>query len=348
MEKAEGELVSVIVPAFNAQRTIDKTLLSVRQQTHRNLDIVVVDDGSTDETYRIASGQSLLDDRIRIIRQPNKGVAAARNRGIAEARADFVATIDADDVWRPSKIARQVKLLDELGPKVKLVYAWSAHIDGDGNVIKCDEGPKFTGDVLPTLCYGNFVGNGSSALIRKATVVELGGYDMSLRDRQAQGCEDWSLFLRIAATGHFAVVPEFLTGYRQAADAMSRNVAQMLRSDALVRSEMMVRHPEYLEQIRFGRLSYFRWLFQRELECRNFLACVKLLGMLCRKDDTRPDSVWTTSKCALRMIENVLRAAAARCSNEPSSLRGKKFSALPDSAVSDALAQNLKGARQNA
>lgn len=330
MEKASGELVSVIVPAFNAARTIEETLLSIRRQTHRNLDVIVVDDGSTDDTYRIAHKHSLLDERIRVIQQPNKGVAAARNRGIAEARGQLVATIDADDVWRPSKIARQVAVLSGLGSDVMLVYGWSAEIGEDGEVVSLSKGPSFTGDVLKILCYGNFVGNGSSALIRKSILQDLGGYDSSLRDRDAQGCEDWSLFLRLAAKGHFAVVPDHLTGYRQAPDAMSRNIAQMLRSDALVRLEALLRHPEYEEQIRDGRLQYLNWFFQHEVQCRNWKACIKLFGTLLSKDDTRPRSSRSRYNCAVRMRESV---AAAVFSKSTSPFQGRKFLELPDNTM---------------
>ncbi len=188
------EPVSVIVPAFNAERTIDETLLSVRSQTYGNLEIIVVDDGSTDRTYERAREHSLVDSRVRVVRQSNQGVAAARNRGIAEARTDIIAPIDADDLWRSTKIFRQLEVLRKSSPQVKLVYAWSANIDECGKVVSLDKRPSFSGDVLSVLCYGNFVGNGSTALVRKCVLERLGGYDPSLRARQAQGCEDWSLF----------------------------------------------------------------------------------------------------------------------------------------------------------
>jgi glycosyltransferase involved in cell wall biosynthesis len=266
----EDDLVSVIVPAFNAERTINETLLSVRSQTHQNLEIIVVDDGSTDRTYQYSFDHSRMDSRIRVVRQPNAGVAAARNRGIEEARADLIAPIDADDLWRPTKITRQLRALRAAGSEVKLVYTWSALIDEDSKVIDWGKDPLFAGDVLFALSYGNFVGNGSTALMQKSVLKKLGGYDVSLRARQAQGCEDWSLFLQIAEGFHFAVVPDYLTGYRQARRAMSRDIEQMLKSDALVRSEMLIRHPEYFLQIKSGRHAYMDWMFLRELEDGNW------------------------------------------------------------------------------
>ncbi|MBR0797142.1 glycosyltransferase family 2 protein [Bradyrhizobium jicamae] len=293
--------VSVVVPAYNAERTIGETLLSIRSQTHENLEIIVVDDGSTDDTYGRAREHSVADSRVKIVQQPNLGVAAARNRGIAEARFDIIAPIDADDLWRPTKISRQLEVLRSGGPQLNLVYTWSAHIDQSSKVVGLDSRPSFTGDVLSVLCYGNFVGNGSTALMRKAVVQRLGGYDSSLRSRQAQGCEDWGLYLRIARAGHFAVVPDFLTGYRLAPDAMSRNIDQMLRSDALVRAEGLALYPECERQIRLGRLSYIEWMFQRELKALNWPGCLKLLRLVFAADDTRPPSWWQSAKCMLRM-----------------------------------------------
>jgi glycosyltransferase involved in cell wall biosynthesis len=325
----------VIVPAFNAEQTIDETLLSIRRQTHANLDIVVVDDGSTDRTHQNALNHSLADNRIRVIRQPNDGVAAARNRGIAEARADFIAPIDADDLWRPTKISRQLRALRAAGPEVKLVYTWSALIDENSKVIDWGTHPLFAGDVLLALSQGNFVGNGSTALIRKSVLKELGGYDASLRTRQAQGCEDWSLFIRIAEEGHFAVIPDYLTGYRQAQGAMSRNIDQMLRSDALVRSEVVMRHPEYLSQIRSGRRAYMDWIFRRELKDGNWLPCVKLLRQLVLKDDRRLVSARRTVKYALRVASGIL--TAGRSSDGPPYLPIEGLAKLKDgsSACSD-------------
>jgi glycosyltransferase involved in cell wall biosynthesis len=295
------EPVSVVVPAFNAERTIDETLLSIRAQTHENLDIIVVDDGSTDRTCELARKHSLIDGRVRVVRQLNQGVAAARNRGIAEARAEIIAPIDADDLWRSTKVSRQLQVMRESDPRVELVYAWSAYIDECGKIVSLDRRPSFSGDVLSVLCCGNFVGNGSTALMRKSVLQRLGGYDQSLRAREAQGCEDWSLFLRIARVGQFALVPDYLTGYRQVPNAMSRNVDQMLKSDALVRAESLLLYPECEEEIRSGRLSYIEWMFQRELRAGKWASCLALLQRVFAKDDTGPGSLWRSTKSALRI-----------------------------------------------
>src|SRR5215213_5558127 len=104
-------LVSVIVPAYNAASTLDDTLRSIRSQTHSNLDIIIVNDGSTDDTLAIAERHSGQDDRIRVVSQMNAGVAAARNLGVRLSRGELIAPIDADDLWARHKIAEQVGAL---------------------------------------------------------------------------------------------------------------------------------------------------------------------------------------------------------------------------------------------
>ena len=102
-----GELISVVVPVYNAQRTLDETLLSIRSQSYRNIEVLVIDDGSIDISAAIAARHARIDGRIRLIRQANAGVAAARNRGIAEAKGDLIAPIDADDLWTAEKLEKQ-------------------------------------------------------------------------------------------------------------------------------------------------------------------------------------------------------------------------------------------------
>lgn len=266
---AEEAAVTVVVPAYNAEATLDETLRSVRAQTHRALEILVVDDGSRDGTPEIALAHAAADRRVRLIRQDNAGVAAARNRGIEEARAALVAPVDADDLWAPTKIEGQVAALRRGGPRVALVYTWSALIDQESRVIGFGDCATEEGDVLARMCRGNLVGNGSAPLMRRDAVLEAGGYDATLRSSQAQGCEDLLLYCRIAARHHAAVVPGFLTGYRQSGETMSRDVVQMMRSWLLVSAELRRRHPELRADIEAGEAFAARWLLGRALWARD-------------------------------------------------------------------------------
>jgi glycosyltransferase involved in cell wall biosynthesis len=226
-------LVSVIVPAFNAASTIAETLQSISRQTYTALEIVVVDDGSTDETADIARRHGQSDQRLRVVAKPNGGVASARNAGIRCSKGAFVAFIDADDLWHPTKIAKQLQVLLAGGTDMALVYAPFRLIDADGKVLASPHKYGVNGWVIHRHFYSNLVGNGSALLVRRSVLEEFGGFDSSLLQQGAEGCEDLLLQLRIAARYRFGEVSEYLVGYRRLPDNMSSNTDQMIRSGTL-------------------------------------------------------------------------------------------------------------------
>lgn len=260
-------LVSVVIPAYNAAATLDETLRSVRAQTHRALEIIVVDDGSTDATAAIAQQHALADGRVLLLRQNNAGVAQARNHGWQRARADWVAFVDADDLWAPTKIERQLATLDSGGQRVGLVYCWFAKIDHASRIAGTQHNPRWQGDVMQPILLSNFIGNGSSALIRREALAAAGGFDAGLQARGAHGCEDYLLYFRIAEAWHFALVPQRLVGYRWLPDNMSSNRPRMLRSWLLVQDEMLARHPEQARLMQQGVRHYAGWLMDDALSC---------------------------------------------------------------------------------
>ena len=198
-----SHLVSVVIPAYNAEATIDDTLRSVRSQTHRDLEIIVVDDGSTDRTTSVVKTHAAIDGRVTLIAQENAGVAAARNAGWRSARSALIAFVDADDLWAPTKIERQLEVILSGGMRVGLVYTWWALID-EHNRIRCKvQGRDIAGDVLEQTLMGNFVGHASSPLIRRQALVEAGGFDSGLRDAGIHGCEDLLVYHRIAEAVSF-------------------------------------------------------------------------------------------------------------------------------------------------
>jgi len=234
-----GPAVSVVVPAFNAAATIEETLQSVSQQTYRNLEVIVVDDGSSDETAALVRRRGARDPRFRVISQPNGGVASARNAGVRASRGEFVAFIDADDLWHPTKIAKQLAALLSAGPETALVYSPFRVIDAAGNVIGSPHKYGVNGWVLHRHFHTNLVGNGSALLIRKRVLEEFGGFDTWLRSQGAEGCEDLLLQLRIAEHYRFGEVSEYLIGYRRLPGNMSSNVDQMIRSGILAVSKAL-------------------------------------------------------------------------------------------------------------
>ncbi len=257
-------LVTVVIPAFNAAATIDQTLRSVRAQSYANLEIIVVDDGSADETVVRVEQHIRADPRLRLVRQANAGVAAARNRGIVEAAGDYVAPVDADDLWHPEKIERQMALM-LAEPEAGLVYTWYSIIDEHGQVLveQVNTYPKAW--QFAQLCHRNVIGNGSSALMRREAALRMGGYDSGLRSQRAQGCEDLKLYLQIAEHYPVAVAPWPLTGYRQLSGNMSSDGQQMLRSFDLVAQEFVSRLPHLAGAFASHRVFMLHWLISRSL-----------------------------------------------------------------------------------
>ncbi|MEQ8540075.1 MAG: glycosyltransferase family A protein [Coleofasciculus sp. D1-CHI-01] len=237
-------LVSVIIPAYNAEAFIEKTLKSVLSQTYQNLEVLVVDDGSQDRTPEIIKSIAQHDKRVIVLHQKNAGVAAARNLGIETSQGEFIAPIDADDIWYPENLEKQVQCFLESDPSVGLVYSWSVDIDQDDVPTGIFRAAKIEGEVYVTLVCHNFIGNASSSMIHRDCFEQIGGYNCQFKEQDAQGCEDWDLYLSIAEVYQFRVVPEFLVGYRKMTNSMSRDYTKMAKSHTLVMQSVRQKHPE--------------------------------------------------------------------------------------------------------
>ncbi|MBR1151578.1 glycosyltransferase family 2 protein [Bradyrhizobium sp. JYMT SZCCT0428] len=271
------ELVSIVVPAFNAAATIRETIVSALNQTHHNIEIIVVDDGSTDRTKDVVASIVRSDERVRYHYKPNGGVASARNLGIAEAKGAFIATLDADDLWYPTKVARQLERFQASGPETALVYAWCCWIDDHGGVIGYAPPTRLEGNILPQMCLGNVVISGSNALIKREALLAAGGFDETLRTRGGQGCEDWKLYVQIAAWHQIAMVPEYLVGYRVSPVSMSDDFQQMMRSRRLVEAEFISVYPNLAPHLARGKVILARSLALRAFERRQFRSAIDLL-----------------------------------------------------------------------
>jgi glycosyltransferase involved in cell wall biosynthesis len=212
----------------------------------------VVDDGSTDRTPEIVRAQAEADPRFRLVRQTNAGVTRARNRGIAEAKAGLVAFLDADDLWHPEKIERQLRRLEER-PEAGLVWCWSIGIDENDAIMPQRVSPAhFEGDVFAAMLFQNFIGNASAPLVRRECLDAIGGFDERLWDLGAHRVEDRKFYLDIAERYDFALVPDFLVGYRQRAGTASWDWEGMLRSHRLIMEDVRRRRPELPKRL-------FRW-----------------------------------------------------------------------------------------
>lgn len=278
-------LVSVVIPAYNAEAFIDQTLESVISQTYRNFEVLVADDGSQDRTAEIVKSVALSDERVILLQQPNKGVAAARNLAIQKAKGKYIAPIDADDVWHPQKLEKQVQIMLETDPSVGLVYAWSVIIDEAGLITKVCQTSDVEGDVYISLLNNYFIGNASTALICRTCLEQVGDYKCQLREQKAQGCEDYDLYLRIARNYQFRVVPEILTGYRQVVGSMSFNDTSMKKSFNLVLAEARQLNPEIPAAIyRWNESNFSLYLAQQAIKSGNYCRTICYLSNAARLD----------------------------------------------------------------
>jgi glycosyltransferase involved in cell wall biosynthesis len=173
--RSTSPLVSVIIPAYNAERFIARTLESVLSQSYKNIEVLIINDGSTDRTLEIAESFARDDSRIRILHQPNLGATAARNCGIKSSKGEYIAPLDADDIWHEEKIQAQVEGFQRCGPSAGLVYSWSIIVDEKGNPL-AGIAHEYRGNVLAELIYSNFVGNGSCPLIRRSCFRKVGDF----------------------------------------------------------------------------------------------------------------------------------------------------------------------------
>lgn len=209
--------VTVVIPAWNAAAFLPETLASVRAQTVAPAAVVVVDDGSTDDTAAVAarSGPDVVIRRI-----ANAGVGAARNVGWREARTTWVAFVDADDLWAPGKLEAQLTVAGSAG----LVYTARRHVgDVRGAALQTEWDTLHEGDVFEALLRGNFI-TMSSALVRRDVLVAMGGF---AEQRGLGPCADWDLWLRVAHDHAVAAVGDPLVSYREHDAGMSRRAPGM-------------------------------------------------------------------------------------------------------------------------
>ncbi|AHF85159.1 glycosyl transferase [Rhizobium leguminosarum bv. trifolii WSM1689] len=280
--KSAAPLISVVIPAYNAEKTLLETLTSVSKQSYDKLEILVVDDGSRDGTFDLAQDYGRSDRRVRVLRQENGGVARARNHGIREAHGLYIAPVDADDIWHPEKIELQLQAVRKLPDGHGVAYNWYAAIDENGVIFGHSRPVMHEGNIFEPLLRENFIGNGSTPLMPRAELLRCGGYDAGLRDNGAEGCEDLKLYLALAETLPFALVPDFLTGYRFTRGNMSSNAYRMLKSHALVMAPIIARYPGLMSDIRTAQFNTTHWYFNKALADRDYVQVKKLAPMMAK------------------------------------------------------------------
>lgn len=231
-------LVSVVVPVYNGEKYVAEAVASILSQSHSNLDIVLVDDGSTDASLGILKDFELRDSRVQVLQKSNGGLSSARNFGMRAAKGEYIAFLDADDIWLPHKIERQLNLLIQ-SKDAGLVYCDNIYIDSVGNEI--DVGgfrldPTIQGQVFSELVKANKVcGSGSGVLVPQSVFREVGEFDEKLR-----ACEDWDMWLRISRKYSIKFVADVLVKIRIHPDQMQSSTDKMF----LARLTMFLKHAD--------------------------------------------------------------------------------------------------------
>lgn len=207
-------LVSVVIPTYNREHMIVDALESVRRQSYRPLHIVVVDDGSNDNTQKVVEAWSEknrdLDIESRYVFQENSGGNVARNNGIKNSTGKLIAFLDSDDLWHPEKVAKQIEIFENK-PKTGAVYCGLQHVDLETSSLISKPNRSYpTGDLLDQILVSDVTAPTSTYMVRKSVFDQVGMFDEDLQARQ-----DWDMWIRIAAEFEIGCVPQVLVDFRE-------------------------------------------------------------------------------------------------------------------------------------
>ncbi len=245
--------VSVIIPAYNAMNYLSETLDSVLKQTFTDFEVLIINDGSSDGIVEWFSG--FREKRVQLISQANQRIAAARNTGISHAKGEYIAFLDADDLWESTKLEKQVRFLEEHS-SVGIVHTWTRLIDPKsqptGRILKSPA----EGNAWQHLIQKNTIVT-SSAMIR-SVCFHAGGLSQDLHY-----CEDTDLWIRLAASYTFGIVKEPLTSYRLHPGTLSTNCPEVLQSFRILIERAFESVPTellYLRNRAYGhQILYLAW-----------------------------------------------------------------------------------------
>jgi hypothetical protein len=277
-------LVSVIIPVYQSAATVAESLQSVIDQTYSHLEILVVDDGSMDQSISIC--EQFDDSRIRILHQQNRGLAGARNTGIRQAQGEFLGFLDSDDLWLPTKVERHVAHL-QARPEVGVSFSRSGFIDESSKPIGIYQMPKLQ-DITPEIVFcRNPIGNGSAVVIRRDVFAAIrfeanlyGEVEDFFFDDSFRQSEDIECWLRIALQTQWRIegIPEALTLYRISDGGLSANLMKQYASWERVLLKTKASHPDFIAQWGSRARAYqLRYLARRATRQRDGALAVRLL-----------------------------------------------------------------------
>ncbi|MCL1474290.1 glycosyltransferase family 2 protein [Argonema antarcticum] len=248
-------VVSVIIPAYNAEKTILETIQSLQQQTFSDFEAIVINDGSTDSTVELLS--KIEDGRLKVFSYENGGLPVARNRGIDRATGEYITFIDADDLWTPDKLELQLAALQQ-HPEAGVAYSWTAFINEKSEFLYAWEPLYYEGNVYPELLIRNFISSGSNILARKQFIETAGKFDPNLKS-----AEDWDYYIRLAALCPFVLVPKYQILYRRSSQSMTSKVDVMEKYILTVTERAFQAAPPDMQYLKERSLaSTYRFLAQ--------------------------------------------------------------------------------------
>ena len=269
-------LVSIIMPAYNAEKTIEQSILSVLNQSYTDFELIIVDDGSTDST--VSKAKSFFDHRIRLISQSNQGVSVARNTGLFHSSGEFIAFLDSDDCWMSNKLSVQIACISA-NDEIDFVFSSFKILTARGIYNGPVHANRFASlnDLSSRILVGDFIGT-LTVLLRKSTLDKHGPlyFDPSL-----SGTEDWDLWIRVLQTAKPLYIHNELAFYRQSLDSLSGNflVHHHQELKVLLKHEPLFdRYSPYLRSSAYilWRLKALRyWLFSFDIS--NLLKEIKAL-----------------------------------------------------------------------
>jgi glycosyltransferase involved in cell wall biosynthesis len=233
-------LVSVVIATYNMGYFLPQAIESVLAQTYTHFSLHIIDDGSSDDTADVVKGFS-QDPRVHYCRQLNQGQAKAKNRGILESSGEYVALLDADDLWVSTKLEKQVPIL-RANPAIGVVYTDCVHIDGDGRPLQSPKRTYHSGKVAGRLLVDNFVNLGT-CLVRRKCFERLGAFDESYAM-----AIDYDLWLRISTEYEFYFLNEKLLRYRMWPGQMSHNYRKRWECAINIMRSFLERFPNAVDK----------------------------------------------------------------------------------------------------
>lgn len=284
-------LVSVVMPIFNMQKYVKLALLSVQQQTYSNLEIICVNDGSTDESVKII--EQFNDPRIKLVNQQNQGLSAARNTGMSHASGKYIALLDPDDLWLPEKIAQHVAHL-ERSTDIGISYCPSLFITEEGKRNGLGQFPKLKNISLKTVMCRNPIGNGSAPVIRKAMLDELSialprhhsgrTYFFDEAMRQSEDIDFW-IYCALNANYKIEGIAQPLTLYRINANGLSANLAKQFCAWEFCMQKHLEASPNEVAQFyQKARAYQYRYLARRAVQSRSTSNAISYLYKAFKSD----------------------------------------------------------------